>query len=115
MIPGKLISLNEYINAERRNRFIAAKIKKETTDKCMRHFLGYKFKTPIQLSFLWVQKNKRKDIDNVSFAKKFIIDGMVKAEAIPNDGQKFITAFRGEKFIQGDVEAVIVKIYEEGE
>lgn len=34
LIEGELTALNEYINAERRNRHIAAKIKKDETGYC---------------------------------------------------------------------------------
>ena len=83
--------LNEYINKERTNRYSAAKIKKDTTYAIMYMLKGKdKIETPCKLRFIWQIKNKRMDLDNISFAKKFVIDGMVKAKLIPDDGLKYI-------------------------
>lgn len=38
----------------------------------------------------WYRKDKKHDPDNIYFAIKFILDGLVKAKAIPNDGRKNI-------------------------
>ena len=114
-LPFPLVTLNTYINAERRNKYMAASIKKKATEKCRLMFLGKKYKTPIELEIMWVQKDKRKDVDNIAFAKKFILDGMVEAHAIPNDGQKHVTGFRGEHILIGKEECVLIKIFEKGE
>ena len=37
------------------------------------------YKNPIKIHFHWVEENKKRDLDNVCFAKKFILDSMVKA------------------------------------
>jgi len=99
-------ALNEYINAERRNRFMAAKIKKDETfaasvaiSNAMRK--GVEFKWPCKIKFTWHLKNKRKDPDNVSFSKKFILDGMQKAGFVPNDNLKYITGFIDEFVVDG--------------
>jgi hypothetical protein len=98
-IFGELTDLNTYINKERGNKYGGAGIKKRETLKCMRYFLGKKkINQPISLSFAWYVKNKRKDPDNIAFAKKFILDGMVAAKIIKNDGFKNIHSFGGDKF-----------------
>ena len=43
------------------------------------------FKKPVRVSFLWVEKDKRRDLDNIAFAKKFILDGLVSAGVLEND------------------------------
>lgn len=97
-IPTGLTTLNEYVNAERRNRYIGAKIKHQQTDIC-RQFVqsamakGVRFNWPCTLHFTWHLKNKRKDPDNVAFAKKFILDGMQQAGFAENDNAKYITGF----------------------
>jgi Holliday junction resolvase RusA-like endonuclease len=113
-LPFPLPTLNEYISGERANKYIGAKIKREATNKCVPFFNGVKFKTPIELEILWVVKDRRKDYDNIAFAKKFILDAMVKAGAIPNDGQKYVSGTRGEHVVVGEKECVLIKIYEEG-
>ena len=41
---------------------------------------------PSDFEFVWYLKNRRKDKDNVAFAKKYIFDGMVQAGLLTNDG-----------------------------
>ena len=101
--------LNEYINAERSNKYIGAKIKRETTYAIYLMLLGKeKIKTPCGLNFTWIIPNKRRDLDNISFAAKFILDGMVKAKIIPNDNLKHITSLHHE-FKIGEKIGVIVE------
>ena len=44
--------------------------------------------------FAWYCKNKKVDPDNISFAKKFILDGFQDAKLIENDGFKQICCFQ---------------------
>jgi Holliday junction resolvase RusA-like endonuclease len=83
-----LVDLNEYINAERSNRFHAAKLKKEETERVAWQIKKQKipaFQTITRIVFIWKHKDKRKDFDNVEFSQKFIKDGMVMAGIIKND------------------------------
>ena len=97
-IQGELTDLNSYINAERRNLHIAAKIKRDETarvsSECMASgIFNKRLKVPVFLKITWYCKNKRKDRDNICFAKKFICDGLVLARVIPNDGWNDIVGF----------------------
>ena len=93
-IPHRLTTLNEYILKERGNRFAAANIKKKQTALCESYFIGVELDTPTDLHFHWVLGNKRLDPDNMAFAKKFILDGMIKAGVIANDNLDYITGFK---------------------
>ena len=46
------------------------------------------YKYPIALKITWYEKNKRRDVDNITFATKFIQDALVKCGVIENDSQK---------------------------
>jgi len=92
-IKHDFVTLNEYINKERANRFAAASIKKKETKVSELFFKGMKFDTPCIIEFIWHMRSARLDPDNVAFAKKFILDGMIKAEAIQNDNFKNIKGF----------------------
>ena len=96
IIPGELTDLNTYINAERSNRYAGAKIKREMTDyiTLLSKSLKTEIRTPVRIKFTWITKNERKDPDNVAFAKKFILDGMVTAGLLQNDGRKQIIGFK---------------------
>lgn len=52
------------------------------------------YKYPCRITFVWHLKNKRKDLDNVAFAKKFILDGLVKAGTLKNDNLNNVIEFR---------------------
>ncbi len=45
-----------------------------------------RFRRPVAMRYLWVEKNKRRDKDNIAFAKKFIQDALVKEKVLENDG-----------------------------
>lgn len=85
-----LVDLNTYINAERTNKYIAAKIKREETFKVATLAMQAlpKMEKINKITFIWKHKDKRKDHDNVMFAAKWIMDGLVQAKIIPNDGWK---------------------------
>lgn len=90
IIQGSLPSLNEYTRANRGNKYAGNKIKQDATDLvCLyaKSQITGKYER-ISLSITYYCKNKKKDQDNIAFAKKFILDGLVKAGVIPNDGWK---------------------------
>lgn len=93
-IPMRLPSLNEYINECRKNKFAGAKMKKQV-EKDIGCFINKipQYKRPIFIHFHWVEENKRRDLDNVCFAKKFILDSMVKAGKLADDNRNFVSGF----------------------
>lgn len=112
MIKGRLPSLNEYINAERKNRQIAAKMKRETDDMiCWQIGRMKPVKQKIHIRFVWYEETARRDPDNVAFAKKFILDAMQKAGKLPNDNAKWIAGF-ADDFSYGGVQGVSIQITE---
>jgi Holliday junction resolvase RusA-like endonuclease len=93
-ILHRFVSLNEYIDRERANRYAAAAIKKKETavaEEAMKELKPIEEECTVR--FIWYLTNKRRDLDNIAFAKKFILDGAVKAGVIPNDNVKYITGF----------------------
>ena len=71
--------------------------------------------TPINLKITWYCKNKRKDKDNVAFGIKFILDGMIEARVIPNDGWGEIANFEPRVEVDKDCPRIEVEILEEAE
>lgn len=86
-IQGIMPGLNDYSGAERKHRQVAAKMKKEQTERVAWDAKAQlpTFTKPISLTFVYREKNKKRDKDNIAFAKKFILDGLVMAGKIPND------------------------------
>lgn len=95
-IPGRFPSLNDYIDAERRNKHIAAKIKRDETQRVADLAANSDmrpFDKPVIVQFVWVEPNERRDCDNVAFAKKFILDGLVEAGILLGDSRKYVIGF----------------------
>lgn len=101
-IDGELPSLNEYIAVERSNRYAAAKLKKDTEDYIVTQIKAQIKKSknkpifidPVTVYYFWTVKNKKKDRDNIAFAKKFVQDALVKAGVIKSDGWQYVEGFR---------------------
>ena len=92
-----LPSLNQYINAERGNKFAAAKMKKTYTQAVEYELLSVKIKPikgRVKLTFNWFVKDRKTDPDNICFGIKFLMDALVNQEIIQGDGWKFIDNFR---------------------
>lgn len=111
-IPLRLPSLNEYIDACRTNRFKGAKMK-ANIEEDIGLFIGRlpRFEKPVTIEFLWVEENKRRDLDNVAFAKKFILDALVKYGKLKDDNRKQVTGFT-DRFMYGEKSKVVLKIKE---
>ena len=116
-ITGRATFLNEYINAERRNRFIASKIKKDETEAVVSQTLKHAGKVtefPVNIIFTWhvvPKRGKYPDPDNVSFAQKFVLDGLVKAGVLPDDTREYIESLMHQFVWDGDVDKIVVGIY----
>lgn len=86
------VYLNEYINTERRNKYAAAKIKDNLTSEVAWQCKDKLLDKPVgkvDMIFKWHVKG-RHDSDNIAFAKKFVLDGMVQAGLLSNDSPKFV-------------------------
>ena len=92
-IPGKLPSLNDYVDVCRRNPYVGNKAKQRTQDEVMLAIKAARLKpmrAPVSVSFEWVEPDMRRDKDNISSAKKYILDALVESGVISNDNWKWI-------------------------
>lgn len=111
-IDMKLPSLNDYIRVCRCNKFQAAKFKAEIEQQIGLFLMKMpKYTNPIKIHFHWIEGNKKRDLDNVAFAKKFILDAMQKYGKLENDNRKYVTAFT-DSFEYGKETKVILEIEE---
>ena len=112
-IDMKLPSLNDYTAMCRGNKYQAAKYKRDLETE-IGLFLGKlpRFEKPIQIHFHWIEGNKRRDYDNVAFAKKFILDALVKKGKLKDDNRRFVTGFT-DSFEYGKETKVILLIKED--
>lgn len=115
-ISGRLPSLNEYIAAERTNRFKAAKMKRDAEERVMwaaRSQLRGRIKTPCVMAYKWIEKDTRRDKDNIAFARKFIQDALVKGGYLENDGWRQIARFTDDFDVDKANPRIEVEITEE--
>ena len=116
IIPGVLIGLNEYITAERSNRYQAAAIKKQTEHAIeaaiRRQLRGVRIVKPVVMTYTWIEPTRRRDKDNIAFAKKFVQDALVRSKVIKNDGWKEIAGFFDRFEVDKAHPCVVVEIEE---
>ncbi len=96
VIKGKLTGLNEFIRANRGNRYQGNECKQSNqwyVQLAIRNAKLPKVKNyPIKLQIAWYEPNLRRDIDNITFATKFILDALVKEKIIADDSQKYVAS-----------------------
>lgn len=119
-IPGRLPGLNEYTNACRTDPKAGAKMKQEAQDAVMWQILSQirhiKFTGPVFLLFTFVEKDRRRDRDNVSsFARKVIQDALVKCGTIKDDGWDYVTGYLDRFEVDKDNPRIIVEFIEQKE
>ena len=93
-IQGRLTGANEAIGAASRNKYASGHIKRVETKRCaLAAITGGvpKFETPVKLHFHWIEPNKRRDLDNIRFGAKYILDGLRECGKLPNDGWAWVT------------------------
>ena len=111
-IPLKLPSLNDYTKMCRADGRYANKIKQNLEQQIGLYLIQLpRFENPVKIHFIWVESNKRRDLDNVAFAKKFILDAMVKYKKLKDDNRKCVTGFTDE-FVYSEKNKVILEIEE---
>lgn len=116
-IPHRLPGLNEYTAANRGNKYAGASLK-SSAEALILHSIRQcvacpttPFKTPVIVKFTWFEKTKRRDKDNVAFAKKFVLDALQTAGMLPNDSNAYVAGFT-DSFVYGDGEGVVVEVIE---
>lgn len=93
-IYGRLDSLNDYTKSCRANRYGANAMKRKNEAKVIEGIKRAGLKKaehyPINLYIIWYEPNRRRDVDNITFATKFIQDALVKFGILEDDSQKYI-------------------------
>ena len=119
-IPYALPSLNDVIAANRKNRYKGANLKSSTEfgikvqiRVAINAGLCRPIEKPCRIVFTWGEKDRRRDLDNVFSAKKFVLDAMVASGILPDDGQKWVTGLDDD--IRIGVDYVDVRIIEDGD
>ena len=116
-IYGRLSGLNEYTLKCRGNRYAGASLKKQNEAKVSQAILRSpniaNISGKVHITFKWYEQNKRRDLDNIAFAKKFIQDALVELGYLEGDGWQHIVGFSDEFYIDKDnprIEVVISEV-----
>lgn len=94
-LPIKFPGLNDYIAAMNSNRHTGNQMKQQYTNavKLLVQKDGNRVRLPVHITFIWHEENAKRDPDNIIFAKKFILDGLVAGSVLPNDTQQWVYGF----------------------
>lgn len=114
-INQRLPSFNEYTKACRTNKYVGAEMKKnieyEIWVYITQQLRGLKINNPVKIHFTWIEENGKRDLDNICFAKKFILDALVKAGVLKNDNRNYVNGFTDD-FKYDNESKVIVEMEE---
>lgn len=116
-IDGWLPGMNQWISAQNANRFKGAEMKKKAQTKCekaiAKQLPGIQITKPIRLHYIWYERNRRRDHDNVSgFGHKVIQDALVKCGVLKDDGWSEIVGYTDCFSIDRDNPSIIVMLEE---
>lgn len=92
-IPERLPGVNEYTKANRANPYKGAKVKKGAEEAIMWAIKASgvrPMRAPVHVHITWVEPNMRRDKDNIIGGQKFVLDALVKAGVLGDDGWKWI-------------------------
>lgn len=88
-IPFTLPGMNELIDANRNSRYKGAGLKKywqHRVEMCIKR-KSRPLREPVTITWVWIEKDRRRDPDNVAAGgKKIILDALVKTKFLRNDG-----------------------------
>lgn len=96
-IHAKLPSLNQVTAKDRANKFAGAVYRKET-EKIISRYIQIALNNgelqpisePCTIRIDWYEKSKRRDVDNIQSAQKFILDALVQCGVLQNDSRKYV-------------------------
>ena len=121
-IKTKLPSLNDVTYKNRSNKYSGNSYKRDIQD-----IIGYFIKEavlkktlrvpkayPCILRIIWLEKTKKRDVDNIQSSQKFVLDALVECGIFIDDSRKYISQVF--HFVEdAEADGVIVEIFEKEE
>ena len=96
-INTRLPSMNEVIKDNRSGWQVAAKRKRELEDVIGYYILQAMMigtirptNEPVIIEIMWHESTKKRDVDNIQSAQKFILDALQKQGILVNDNRKYV-------------------------
>lgn len=119
-IFGRLPNMNDYSDAQRRNKYAGAKMKRQAQDNVLAVILAQlgrkRVNGRVMIKYTFYEPNRKRDMDNVSaFAHKVIQDALVELGTIENDGWKHIAGMHDLYFVDKKNPRIEVELIEVNE
>ena len=115
VIPTRLNNLNDYITADRTNRYKGAAMKARN-EALVKVAIKQRIERPVYMEYTWYERNKRRDLDNISsFGRKVIQDALVQTRVLVNDGWNEIVGFSDQFYVDAANPRIEVLIREVGD
>lgn len=114
-VPGRLPGANDII---RKHHMVYSKLKAQWGLTIAWSIRAASLK-PVgycRIEFVWHEANNRRDDDNVTFAKKFILDALRATKIIKDDRRKFIHSVTDRVIVdpaRPGVEVTLIPVYKE--
>lgn len=110
-IAGELPTLNEYSKAERTSKYHGNAVKQSAQEMILWQLPKVEtISEHVFVYFTWVRSNARFDKDNVSFAKKFILDALQEKGIILRDSWRKVTPIDRDFFVNASNPRTVVEI-----
>lgn len=115
-VVGKLPSFHEYMNGIDGKKDEQEKLKQQIEDKLL---WGIKQSNvrgtdePVILKINWYEKDRTRDANNVVFAKKFIIEALVKSNVLNGKTRRYIKGFQDELFVDSTDPRIEIELIEQ--
>lgn len=118
-IPERLIGFNDFLREINKNRKAGNRIKQEIEQLIIcyvrNQMKNVRINYPVNIKFTWIEFDRKRDKDNIAFAKKFIQDALVKNDTIENDGWKQIVGFQDVFVVDKSEAGVLVELFRAGD
>lgn len=109
---GRLPSLNAYISELNNNRYKANHFKQSLEDGLVWAMRTSKTMRPVDkpciVKIIYHEPDRRRDVDNIYSANKFILDALRKARIIKNDSQKYVRDVKDSYIVDGQSRVDII-------
>lgn len=93
VIEGRLAGLNEYTESNRTNPRKGNRVKhneQKIVTTAIRNAQLTPINKPVVVNITWYEKDNRRDVDNITAAKKFIMDSLVDTGILKDDNRRYV-------------------------
>lgn len=112
VVPGEMPTMNEIIDAAKSHYQAYHGIKRANAEKVAWASKKLPEMEKIRLKITWYRANRRTDPDNICAGIKFVLDGLVQAGVLKNDGWSEVESIQHDWQVDKERPRVEVQIEE---